>query len=157
MAAAGQLQRAASRRPAGLATLAIAALAALGLAQTGPGRSAVGGLGLSSGPDRFTELAFTAPRQLPSQVPTGTSRVALRFALHNAERRTTSYRWSIVQNGGTVLASGPLRLDSGARARIDSKVHVRCVPGRRIRISVRLAKPAQSIGFWTRCGRGPNG
>jgi hypothetical protein len=157
MAAVGQFQREGSRRPAGFATLAIAALAALGLAQTGPGHSAVGGLGFSSQADRFTELAFAAPARLPSRVPAGTSRVALGFDLHNAERRATSYRWSIVQDGGTVLASGRLQLASGARAGIDRTVSVRCVPGRRIRVAVRLASPAQSIGFWTRCAKGGNG
>lgn len=142
---------------AGAQALAVAALLAAGLlfAQTGPGGSALGQLGLASEPERFTELAFADAGALPQGVARAGNRLKFSFTVTNSEGRPRDYRWSASERG--VNASQPvvgtLSLAAGASEEVAVKLPAVC-PGERSRIEVRLDALPEPIGFWVTCPAG---
>jgi hypothetical protein len=135
----------------GVAFLAALALALVGVAQTQAGHSLLKSAGLNAKPDRYTELAFADSRQLPTTL--ASSSVPVRVSLRNEEGSVRDYRWTIAATSGAarrVLASGSVRAWNGQALELSRSVRVPC-HATRARISVELARPAQSIGFWVAC------
>jgi hypothetical protein len=139
-----------------LALIAIV-LAVAGVAQTGPGRDLLSRLGLSVEADRYTALSFVAPSGLGEQ--TGDP-VTAAFAIANNEGGHREYQWTVsVGDDGDrrTVTDGVSAVDDGAAIVVDPAVPNPCpttdasaVPTRE-RITVSLAEPAQSIGFWLTC------
>jgi hypothetical protein len=140
-------------RVLGVALLVGAALV-LGLAQTGPGGDALGSLGLRSPSEGYTELAFKASGSLPEHVTAPTATPDMPFIVGNREGGDRTYRWIIQRrdrSGLRQVATGTTpRLASGSSLIVTPRVRFACGEGR-VRVIVRLAEPAQSIAYWTRC------
>jgi hypothetical protein len=144
--------RSAKQLIAAVATAAIVVLAAA-LAQTAVGKSVLRDTGLLGAPEGYTELEFVEPAKLPAQLTPGTQRLRVPFRIHNVEGGARTYRWSIVaiSRGHTRRVAGARQdLAKGQSRYLDPHVPVAC-NGSRVRIEVRLAGPAQSIGFWVKC------
>jgi hypothetical protein len=138
--------------------LLVGAALLLGLAQTSAGTDALGSLGLRSEAAGFTELAFKASGSLPKHVDSPTDQPRIPFIVGNQEGSARTYAWTVEQRiagGGAVeLAHGTTRkLENASSIAITPDVTVRCT-AQRVRVVVKLADPAQSIAFWTRCGTG---
>jgi hypothetical protein len=137
---------------AAVITAAIVVLAAV-LAQTAAGKSVLRDAGLLGSPQAYTELEFVEPAKLPVQVTPGTHRLRVPFRIHNVEDSARTYRWSVVAiTGGRTqrLAGTRQDLAKGQSRYLDPHVPLTCSGGR-VRIEVRLADPAQSIGYWVKC------
>ena len=137
----------------GVAAAAAAVLVLLAAAQTGAGRSVLRHAGLTSPAEPYTELAFARPSELPQRLPSGRTRVSVPFALHNAEGSLRTYAWTIeALSAGrrTVLARGRVQAAAGQLASVTRPFVARCRGGR-TRVEVRLAQPAEPIGFWAQC------
>jgi hypothetical protein len=144
-------------RISGLALLVGAALL-VGLAQTGTGADALGSLGLHSQAEGFTELGFQASGSLPDHVGGPGDGTSMPFIIGNHEGEQRSYAWIVEQrtgDGTRELAHGTTPQLGDARSTlVTPAVTVDCgAPGDRVRVIVRLADPAQSIAFWTRCAK----
>ena len=137
--------------------LAVAALLAAGLlfAQTGPGGSALGQLGLTGEPERFTELAFADAGSLPQGVARPGNRLTFSFTVTNSEGRPKDYRWSARERTPDAFPSvvGTLSLAAGATEEVAVKLPAAC-PGARSRIEVRVDDLPEPIGFWVTCPAG---
>lgn len=141
------------------AAVVVAVLALIAVAQTAPGRSVFRTMGLTAHPARYTELAFAQPSS-PGASDASTPRtgsqpqlnLGVPFVLHNVEGAPRSYDWVVdasARGQTTNVARGEVHLTAGQR--VEVKPHVACNYRGRVRIEVRLASPAQSIGFWTEC------
>lgn len=134
--------------------LAIATALAAGLlfAQTGPGGSALGQLGLSGEQERFTELAFVDADALPQGVARAGNRLKFSFTVTNSEGRPQDYRWSASERdpGAFEPVIGALTLESGASEEIEVRLPATCA-GERSRVEVRLDALPEPIGFWVTC------
>jgi hypothetical protein len=143
-----------ARRLLPLAALAAAVLALVGLAQTQPGEDAREALGLAEPPERFTELGFADPHELPD-ILTGPLETELAFEIHNQEGEERSYRWvADFEADGRVsrLAAGTATVPDGAGTLVSRTVTLPC--DERIRagtVTVRLAGPAREIRFAVQC------
>jgi hypothetical protein len=135
-----------------LLVLGGALLAVVGVAQSAKGKSVLRDVGIIGGEERYTALAFSQPRDLPSTIAQG-ARTGVGFTIRNVEGTLRTYRWRVVASGrqhSSVLASGRLRVRDGQVVRRVPRVRVPCT-GRSTRVTVVLADPAESIGFWTQC------
>ena len=144
--------RSAKQLIAAVATAAIVVLAAV-LAQTAFGKSVLRDAGLLGSPQGYTELEFVQPAKLPAQIAPGTRRLRVPFRIHNVEGGAHTYRWSVVaiRDGQTQRLAGARQdLAKGQSRYLDPHVPLTCSGGR-VRVEVRLADPAQSIGFWVKC------
>jgi hypothetical protein len=156
----GRDARPAARQLAALGAVGAAALALLGAAQTGPGRSALRDLGVAGATEPYTELAFARPDALPARLPRGTSTVALPFSLRDREAGAATYRWRVQVSGNgpaQTVAAGVARAVRGGTAFAAPRVRIRC-DAPRVRINVLLAGRPESIGLWAQCapaGSGP--
>jgi hypothetical protein len=146
--------RDATRRPRWpLLLLAAIVLACAGLAQTQPGHAALRAVGLYEEPATYAELAFTAPSALPSTLAKPGARVKVSFGVHNVSADPRSYQWSIVlvhAGVSRLKASGVKLTPPEGRITITRSVTAACTGGR-VQVVVRLASPAESIGFWMTC------
>jgi hypothetical protein len=135
-----------------LASLAIAALAAAGLAQTDPGRALLDRAGVAAPVEPYTELAFANPAALPPPVRNG--RISVAFTIRNAEVDERLYAWEVTTRvqpePDRRLANGTLALGVGQTRQVRKSIPVEC-DGRRQRVAITLG-PRQTIGFWLRCG-----
>ena len=123
------------------------------LAQTRPGHAVLRDAGLFQVPSSYTELAFTAPASLPSQLKSKKARIKVSFGIHNVSGSSQMYRWSIimVRSGQSHLkASGDVSAIAHGRATIAKTVAIACIGGR-LQVIVKLASPAESIDFWAAC------
>jgi hypothetical protein len=136
--------------------LLVGAVVLLGLAQTGPGGDALGSLGLRSPSEGYTELGFKASGSLPERVTAPTATPDMPFIVGNREGGDRTYRWIIQardRHGVRQVATGTTpRLASGSSLIVTPRVRLACAEGR-VRVIVRLVRPAQSIAYWTRCGK----
>jgi hypothetical protein len=133
-------------------TAAIVVLATV-LAQTAAGKSVLRDAGLLGSPQGYTELEFIEPAKLPVQLTPGTHTPRVPFRIHNVESGPHTYRWSVVAISGSHtqrLAGGRQDLAKGQSRFLHPHVPVTCTSGR-VRLEVRLADPAQSIGYWVKC------
>jgi len=101
-------------------------------------------------PERYSELYFTSPSNLPSQVKAGQA-LPVSFTLHNVESEQYSYTYTIdfTTSSGktTVLSRGSLTLDNNAVAHISQSEHLPTFTGRG-EVSVIIANQPESIHFW---------
>ena len=128
------------------------ALVAIGLAQTAGGHSALRKLGLVSKPQRYTELYFAQPGNLPVRVAHAPLQVG--FVIHNAEGSARSYRWSATAEatGKTrTVGQGEAPVATGDTVSLDPALSIPCT-GSKVLVTIRLAQPAESISFRTTCG-----
>jgi hypothetical protein len=132
-------------------------LAVAGVAQTGPGRDLMSRLGLSTQADHYTALSFTAPTDLGQQVGDA---VTAKFAVANHQGEHRDYAWTVSVGEGDArqpVTNGVTSVDDGATVVVDPAVPNPCpstdgsVAPTRQRITVSLADPTQSIGFWLTC------
>jgi hypothetical protein len=134
-------------------------VAAVGVAQTGPGHAVLRSAGLFEAPPPYTALAFTHPQTLPAQLASRHASVGVSFEIRNASAAARSYHWSILvarSGRSRVAASGLSRVPPGGRGTVTRAVPVSCAGGR-LRVVARLAEPAESIGFWAECWPGTGG
>jgi hypothetical protein len=133
------------------ALVALVVLSA-GLAQTSPGHDLLHDLGFYQTPG-YTELAFTTPYGLPTQLQSTHSPIQVSFGIHNVSGSPKNYRWSItlVQSGHShVSASGVAATQAQGRATVAKTVAATCGSGR-LQVVIRLSEPAESIDFWATC------
>jgi hypothetical protein len=126
----------------------------LGLAQTAPGRDALGSLGLRSDARGYTELAFADPLRLPKELTPLRSGfpVSVPFIVRNQEGHDERYRWTVSGQGTpghpVLLGTGVVAVRVGRRAYVNPRVPVPC---QKRRVTVALERPRLSIAFWVRC------
>ncbi len=137
-----------------IALVALISLAA-GAAQTSPGRSLLQKAGLASAPASYTTLSFAHPQALPARLRSVVAAIHVSFVIHNASGSSAPrvYHWAIMlSHAGASLygAVGQTRVPSGAGTTVNTTVLAVCTGGR-LRLAVRLARPAESIDFWTAC------
>ena len=133
-------------------TAAIVVLA-VGLAQSAAGKSVLRDAGLLGQPQAYTELEFVDATKLPAQLAPVTQRVPVPFRIHNVEDGARTYRWSVVTitDGHEQRVAGARQdLAKGQSRYFNPRPQISC-SSRRVRIEVRLADPAQSIGYWVTC------
>jgi hypothetical protein len=136
-----------------LLSVVAAVLICVGLAQTKPGHVLLRDTGLYETPAVYTELSFSDPGALKSALERPNGNVQVSFGIHNVSYAPRSYQWSIqfVQAGKRqVKASGAARTPAQGRTGITRSVVAACIGGR-LHVVVRLASPAESIGFWMTC------
>jgi hypothetical protein len=100
-------------------------------------------------PERYTELYFDKPQQLPSVWPA--KPVAFAFRVHNQEGHTVTYNYQVFETtaAGVQLpvATGQLALPSGAAQDVPVKLTVP-VAKTRTEVTVVLPDQQQQIHFW---------
>jgi hypothetical protein len=134
---------------------------AVSLAQTPAGHMVLRRAGLDTTPPPYTALSFAQPQSLPARLPTPRTSVHVPFTIHNESSGTRSYQWSLkasrVGRAGRLTArsvSGTSTLAPGATVTMDPALPLVCHGGQ-IRITIRLASPAESIHFLSRCPTSP--
>ena len=155
------------------AAIVALALALAAFAQSAPGRHVTRDLGLFAPSEPYTELYFSDPGAVASATQTAPGRVRRResvaFVIHNAGHRALTYRWRVhVASGlgGATLHGGSTRLRAGRATTIHRQVKTGCAPAAdrssavgsrrrrspgRVRITVTLSHPRESIGYWVQC------
>jgi hypothetical protein len=133
--------------------LAALVVASAGLAQTSAGHGLLRDIGLSQTPASYTELAFTDPQALPTQLGSEHAAINMSFGIHNVSDSSRTYRWSIelVRSGRSSLkAAGVVSTPAYGRATVDKTVTTSCAGGR-LEVVADLASPAESIDLWLTC------
>jgi hypothetical protein len=157
----GLLHREHRRAVLGLLAAAIAALAVLGFAQTGPGRDALASAGLTGRDEGWTSLSFANALTLPRDLHKIAGHRGLAFVVENRHGGPRRYRWRIeatAPSGRTrTLAHGRVALAAGERRRLAPVLGQACAgpDGSSRRTRVVLAPPHHEIAY--RAGCGPKG
>lgn len=136
-----------------LVAIVAAVAVAVGLAQTSAGHSLLREAGLHEEPASYTSLAFTNPQSLPTRLSPAPSRVRMSFAVSNASADPRTYHWSVVlqRTRHTYrLAAGEVRVSAEDRVTVVRTVTASCTTGQ-VRMTVRIATPAESIDFLVAC------
>jgi hypothetical protein len=134
---------------------------AASLAQTPAGHTVLRQAGLDTAPPAYTALSFAKPQSLPERLPSPHTSLHVPFTIHNDSSGTRSYQWSLtaarIGNAGG-LASHPvsrtIALLPGGTVTMDPVLRLTCHGGQ-IRVTIRLASPAESIDFLSRCPTSP--
>jgi hypothetical protein len=138
----------------GVVVVVAAVLGAVVLAQTATGSSLLRKAGLTSKPERYTELSFLRPTLLPERFPHGQFVITAPFTLHNAEGAQHTYDWIVQEfDRGKVtrIKSGRSTAPAGEVFTVNPHLRVTCRHTGRVRIVVHIANPPQEIGWWGRC------
>ena len=141
------------RHALGVAAVAAVVLVAITVAQTAFGRSALRDSGFEGGDERYTELAFADPTNVPEWLDEYRPTLDLPVTLHNGEGEPRTYRWTAtVRHGGRtkLLDRGTARVAPDGRATLRPDVEFACRSGR-VRVEVAIDAPKQAIGAWIRC------
>jgi len=131
-------------------------LALAGLAQTSAGQQVTRAVGLFATSEPYTELYFSDPSAVAADTEGAAGQVrrtTVTFTILNHGHVNTRYAWSI-SVGATAAATGSAQLFPGQHAYVGRTVTTGCLASskpRRVRITVALARPAQSIGYWFSC------
>ncbi len=132
-------------------------VAAALLAQTSAGHSVLRRAGLDMAPPSYSALSFAQPQSLPARLPARHTTMHVPFTIRNNSSDTKSYQWSLRASrigrvGGLTArpVSGRRTLAPGATVTMDPALALSCEGGQ-IRITIRLASPAESIDFLSRC------
>lgn len=134
----------------------VLALALAGLAQTSASQQVTRAVGLFAASEPYTELYFTDPTAVAADTEGAASQVrrtTASFTILNHGHAGTRYAWAI-SVGATVAEQGSAQLLPGQHASVGRTVTTGCLASskpRRVRITVALARPAQSIGYWFSC------
>jgi hypothetical protein len=121
--------------------------------QTNAGHAILHTAGLSQGSPGYTSLSFLAPKSLPEQLKSESSRVDTSFVILNATNTKHDYNWSIFlirQGHADSVYTGNVKLASGGKAEIARSVTIKCTGGQ-IRLVVSLEQPAESISALMAC------
>lgn len=136
-------------------------IAAASLAQTSPGHAMLRQAGLEAPPPASTALSFARPQSLPGRLPTRRTTLRVPFTVHNNSSVIRSYRYSLTAsragNAGGLTArpvSRTITVVPGATITLDPALSLVC-DGGQVRVTVRLAEPAESIDFLSRCPNSP--
>jgi hypothetical protein len=136
-------------------------VAAASLAQTPAGYAVLRQAGLEAPAPAYTALSFARPQSLPGRLPARRTTLRVPFTVHNDSSGIRSYRYSLtassVGTAGRLTArpvSRTITVVPGATIPLDPALSLVC-DGGQIRITVRLAEPAESIDFLTRCPNSP--
>lgn len=124
------------------------------LAQTGPGYALLKDAGLYKEPASYTELAFSAPANLPARLTSKETSVRLAFRIRNVSGSSRGYRWSVVlvhAGRSKVAASGAVAVPAQGQISVAKTLPLTCTGGR-LQVIVRLADPRESVDFWATCG-----
>jgi hypothetical protein len=133
-------------------------VAAAALAQVSVGQTVLRDAGLEQVPSSVAALSFAEPQALPTRLPARRTTVRVPFTITNDSAALQDYRWSLsaARTGGRAggltarPVSGGIAVAPGATVTMDSALRLSCVGGQ-IRITVRLASPAESIYFLANC------
>jgi hypothetical protein len=132
-------------------------VAAVALAQTPAGHAVLREAGLEQVPPSYAALSFAQPQSLPTQLAGPHATVHVPFTIQNHSAAAQSYQWSLNAAAAGHPASadaGPVTgstlLAPGAAATIDPAVRISCTGGQ-VRVTIRLASPAESIYFLADC------
>lgn len=139
----------------------VAAAVLLGLAQTGPGRSALTSAGLVPAPDPFLELYFADPGQHTAKITAPVGQVPVSFVVRSHATAVQRQGWTISVSDGqttTAAATGSVTLGPGAQEAFAERVEVPCdavATASRSSVTVSLDGTAQQIVFWLECQPAP--
>lgn len=141
-----------------LVIVPVAMVTVVALAQTAAGHTMLREAGLETAPPSYAALAFAKPQSLPALLPSSHGTMQVPFTIHNYFVTPQSYRWSVTaartgRHAGQPAArpvSGRSTVAAGATAAMNAALRFRCTSGQ-IRITVRLASPAESIDFLADC------
>lgn len=133
-------------------------LAAAALAQTPAGHAVLRGAGLEKPVPSYAALSFARPQSLPARLPAGHASVRVPFQIRNDSAATQSYQWSLdaVRTGDradgpvTRPVTGRATLAPGATVTMNPALRLSCAGGQ-LRVTVRLASPAESVYFLASC------
>jgi hypothetical protein len=137
-----------------IAVVAFISIAA-GIAQTGHGRSILQAAGLAPPSGSYTALSFANPQALPTRLESKAALLQVSFVIQNASDSPSPevYHWVILLSHGRrshAAAAGQVTVRSGARTTVNKTVRGSCAGGQ-LQLTVHLARPAESIDFWTTC------
>lgn len=134
---------------------------AASLAQTPAGHMVLRQAGLDTTPPAYTALSFAKPQSLPGLLPSPRTSLRVPFTIHNDSSDFRSYHWSLtaarIGNEGGLTSrpvSRTITLAPGATVTMDPALRLTCRGGQ-IRVTIRLASPAESIDFLSRCPTSP--
>jgi hypothetical protein len=132
-------------------------VAAAALAQTPAGHAVLREAGLEQVSPSYAALSFAEPQSLPTQLAAPHTTVHVPFTIQNHSSDTQSYQWSLTANevgrrGGPAArpVTGSTTLDSGGTATMDPALRLSCTGGQ-VRVTIHLARPAESIDFLADC------
>jgi hypothetical protein len=128
-------------------------VASAGLAQTSAGHGLLRDIGLTQTPVSYTELAFTEPQGLPTQLRSEHGAINMSFGIRNVSDSSRTYRWSIklVRSGHSSLkAAGDVSTPAHGSAAVHRTIKTSCAGGR-LEVVAALASPAESIDLWLTC------
>jgi len=101
-------------------------------------------------PERFTELYFTNPNNLPTTVSSGQV-VPISFTIHNVEARDMTYDYSVIltdpSGRSSLLDRQELSLANGGTKVVTDESTLPRLSGR-AEISVVLQNQSEAIHFW---------
>jgi hypothetical protein len=112
-------------------------------------------------PARYSELHFDTRAVPATPLLRGqATTISVPFSIHNVQGGLHAYSWQVVMpsspSSAVRLAAGRLSVPSGGTGFRAPQVSVRCQAAR-VRIDIRTADPALSIGRWIQCPRsGPS-
>ncbi len=127
--------------------------AASGLALTGDGYSLLQKAGLVARPVSYTALSFENPEALPTQLPSAHTTVKTAFMIHNVSGAPRTYHWfvDITRNDRSMrIRTGTLKLLAESQ-RVISEILALSCPSGRLKVTISLANPAESIDYWANC------
>ena len=137
----------------------LALVVCVGFAQTSVGHALLQDLGLFEAQTPITELAFSNPQDLPSELTSDHPSINVSFRIHNVSLSPRTYQWSIVlvRSGQSYLAAtGAQSIPPSGDATVNKTVVTTCAGGR-LQVRAQLAAPAESIDFWVSCPPGRGG
>jgi hypothetical protein len=147
------VDRPAGRRRWPYVLLLMIVLAAGVVFQTPAGRDVLRSAGVLGTPAAYTELAFTAPDDLPQQLVAANVTKIPAFEIHNVTGTAHRYRWSVTvssASGAMQAAAGETPVAVGHVATLAPSARVECRPGP-LTVTVQLATSGESISFRADC------
>jgi hypothetical protein len=123
------------------------------------GHTLLQGLGLFEAETPLTELAFSNPQDLPSELTSDHPSIDVSFRIRNVSLSSHTYQWSIVlvRSGRSYLAATGAKTIPGLGHATVNKTLVTTCAGGRLQVRAQLAAPAESIDFWVTCPAGRGG
>jgi len=125
----------------------------LGVVQTGAGHSLLQKAGLIAASVDYTALSFDDPQALPTQLPSAHTTVPTAFMIHNVSGAERTYHWFIDvthNNRSKRIRTGTLDLPAESQQVIRENLALTC-PSGRLKVTISLASPAESIAYWVNC------
>lgn len=142
-------------KPWNWVALAVLVPVMAGVAQTGAGQSLLRSAGLAAPPTSYVALSFRDPQALPARLASPVAAVRVSFVIRSVSASPAArvFHWSIqLREAGSRLtvAAGQVPVPGGAERIVSTTVLAACSGGR-LQLAVKLARPAESIDYWTAC------